>query len=139
MSDRTQATLDELFRRMSTGDTDGASELFADSVAWDIPGATELVPWIGPRRNPAEIREFYDLLDKGLIKDRFDVERVLVDGPHAVAAGRLRSIIRGNGKVIESAFTIQFEVNDDGLITKYLLLEDSWHVANAVVPDQPRA
>jgi len=119
---------------MSTGDTDGASELFADNVAWDIPGATELVPWIGPRRNPAEIREFYDLLDKGLIKDRFDVERVLADGPHAVAIGRLRSIIRSTGKVIETAFTIEFEVNDDGLITKYLLLEDSWHVANAVLP-----
>lgn len=30
--------------------------------------------------------------------------------------------------------TIQFEVNDDGLITKYLLLEDSWHIADAVRP-----
>ncbi|RSM58829.1 hypothetical protein DMH03_23245 [Amycolatopsis sp. WAC 01376] len=134
MSERTRATLDEFFRRMSTGDTDGATELFADSVAWDIPGATELVPWIGPRRNRAEIREFHELLDKGLIKDRFDVERVLVDGPHAVAIGRLRSTIRSTGKVIETAFTIEFEVNGDGLITKYLLLEDSWHVANAVLP-----
>ncbi|WP_037319755.1 nuclear transport factor 2 family protein [Amycolatopsis orientalis] len=134
MSERTEATLTEFFRRMSTGDTDGASELFAEDVAWDIPGATDLVPWIGPRRNPAEIREFYDLLDKGLIKDRFDVERVLVDGPHAVAIGRLRSTIRSTGKVIETAFTIQFEVNDDGLITKYLLLEDSWHVAQALLP-----
>ncbi|MFK0245837.1 nuclear transport factor 2 family protein [Amycolatopsis azurea] len=134
MSDRTRTTLDEFFRRMSTGDTDGASELFADNVAWDIPGATELVPWIGPRRDPAEIREFYDLLDKGLVKDRFDVERVLADGPHAVAIGRLRSTIRSTGKVIDSAFTIEFEVNDDGQITKYLLLEDSWHVANAILP-----
>lgn len=105
MYERTRSTLDEFFRRMSTGDTDGATELFADSVAWDIPGATELVPWIGPRRNRAEIREFYDLLDKGLVKDRFDVERVLVDGPHAVAIGRLRSTIRSTGKVIQTAFT----------------------------------
>ncbi|WP_181777425.1 nuclear transport factor 2 family protein [Amycolatopsis pittospori] len=134
MSDRTKSTLDEFFRRMSTGDTDGASELFAESVAWDIPGATDLVPWIGPRRTPAEVREFYALLDKGLVKDRFDVERVLVDGPHAVAIGRLRSTIRSTGKVIDSAFTIQFEVDDDGLITKYLLLEDSWHVAQALLP-----
>ncbi|WP_410657791.1 nuclear transport factor 2 family protein [Amycolatopsis sp. lyj-112] len=134
MSERTRDTLTEFFRRMSTGDTDGATELFADDVAWDIPGATDLVPWIGPRRTRADIREFYDLLDKGLIKDRFDIERVLADGPHAVAIGRLRSTIRGTGKVIDSAFTIQFEVNDNGLITKYLLLEDSWHVANAVLP-----
>ncbi|UUV32571.1 nuclear transport factor 2 family protein [Amycolatopsis roodepoortensis] len=133
MSERTRSTLDEFFRRMSTGDTDGATELFADNVTWDIPGATELVPWIGPRRNRAEIREFFELLDKGLVKDRFDVERVLVDGPHAVAIGRLRSTIRSTGKVIQTAFTIEFEVNDDGLITKYLLLEDSWHVANAVL------
>ena len=134
MSDRTKSTLDEFFRRMSTGDTDGASELFSDDLAWDIPGATDLVPWIGPRRTPAEVREFYDLLDKGLVKDCFDVERVLVDGPHAVAIGRLRSTIRSTGKVIDSAFTIQFEVDDDGLITKYLLLEDSWHVAQALLP-----
>ncbi|AIG76911.1 Hypothetical protein AJAP_20250 [Amycolatopsis japonica] len=134
MPERTKATLDEFFRRMSTGDTDGATELFADSVAWDIPGATDLVPWIGPRRNRAEIREFYDLLDKGLIKDRFDVERVFVDGPHAVAVGRLRSTIRSTGKVIQTAFSLEFEVDDDGRITKYLMLEDSWHVANAVQP-----
>ncbi|MFC3454276.1 nuclear transport factor 2 family protein [Amycolatopsis speibonae] len=134
MSERTRSTITELFRRVSTGDADGATELFADTVAWDIPGATELVPWIGPRRNRAEVREFYDLLDKGLAKGRFDVERVLVDGPHAVAIGRLLSTIRNTGKVIDSAFTIEFEVNDDGLITKYLLLEDSWHVANAVLP-----
>ncbi|MFJ8913770.1 nuclear transport factor 2 family protein [Amycolatopsis sp. NPDC102389] len=134
MSERTRATLDEFFRRMSTGDRNSATELFAEVVRWDIPGATDLVPWIGPRRNRAEIHEFYDLLDKGLIPDRFDVERVLVDGPHAVAIGRLRSTIRATGKVIDSPFTIQFEVDDDGLITKYLLLEDSWHVANAVHP-----
>ncbi|MER6669082.1 nuclear transport factor 2 family protein [Amycolatopsis japonica] len=134
MSERTKATLDEFFRRMSTGDADGATELFADSVAWDIPGATELVPWIGPRRNRAEVREFFDLLDKGLVKDRFDVERVLVDGRHAVATGRLRSTIRSTGKVIQTAFSLEFEVDDDGRITKYLMLEDSWHVANAVLP-----
>ncbi|ONF65063.1 nuclear transport factor 2 family protein [Amycolatopsis keratiniphila] len=134
MPERTKATLDEFFRRLSTGDADGASELFADSVAWDIPGATELVPWIGPRRNRAEVREFFDLLDKGLVKDRFDVERVLVDGRHAVAIGRLRSTIRSTGKVIQTAFSLEFEVDDDGRITKYLMLEDSWHVANAVLP-----
>ncbi|RSN24662.1 hypothetical protein DMC61_31165 [Amycolatopsis sp. WAC 04169] len=134
MSERTKATLDEFFRRMSTGDADGATELFADSVAWDIPGATELVPWIGPRRNRAEVREFFDLLDKGLIKDRFDVERVFVDGRHAVAIGHLRSTIRSTGKVIQTAFSLEFEVDDDGRITKYLMLEDSWHVANAALP-----
>ncbi|MFJ4098072.1 nuclear transport factor 2 family protein [Amycolatopsis japonica] len=134
MSERTKATLGEFFRRMSTGDTDGATELFADDVAWNIPGAKDLVPWIGPRRNRAEIREFYDLLDKGLVKDRFDVERVLVDGPHAVAVGRLRSTIRSTGKVIQTAFSLEFEVDGDGRITKYLMLEDSWHVANAVLP-----
>ncbi|MBB5858004.1 nuclear transport factor 2 family protein [Amycolatopsis umgeniensis] len=134
MTDRTRSTLDEFFRRMSTGDTDSVIELFADNVEWDIPGATELVPWIGPRRNRAGVREFYDLLDKGIIKDRFDIERVLVDGPHAVAIGRLRSIIRTTGKVIDSPFTIQFEVDNDGRIAKYLLLEDSWHVANAILP-----
>jgi uncharacterized protein len=134
VSERVKAAVTEYFRRLSTGDRDKVVELFADDVRWDIPGATEFVPWLGPRRNRAEVREFFDQLDKGLIPDRFDMERVLADGPHAVAVGRLRGTIRATGKVIDSAFTIQFEVDDDGLISKYLLLEDSWHIANAVRP-----
>jgi ketosteroid isomerase-like protein len=108
--------------------------LFADQVDWNIPGATDVVPWIGRHSTREGVREFFDELTKGVIADRFDIERTFVDGGHAVSAGRLRSTIRSTGKVIESPFTIQFEVNDDGLITKYLLLEDSWHIADAVRP-----
>ncbi|CAM3355330.1 nuclear transport factor 2 family protein [Kibdelosporangium persicum] len=134
MSERTRAAVTEYFRRLSTGDRDSVVELFAEDVRWDIPGATELVPWLGSRRDRAEIREFFDQLDQGLIPGRFELERLHADGPHAVAIGRLRATIRATGKVIDSAFTIQFEVDEDGLISEYLLLEDSWQIANAVRP-----
>lgn len=134
MSERTRAAVTEYHRRLSQGDHDGVTELFADQVDWNIPGATDLVPWIGRHSTREGVRRFLDELTKGIIPDRFDIDRILVDGAHAVSVGRLRSTVRSTGKVIESPFTIQFEVNDDGLITKYLLLEDSWHIAQAVLP-----
>ncbi|MBE1470473.1 nuclear transport factor 2 family protein [Kibdelosporangium phytohabitans] len=46
----THAIVERYFDRVSTGDRDRVVELFADTVHWDIPGATDVVPWIGPRR-----------------------------------------------------------------------------------------
>ncbi|GLY67692.1 nuclear transport factor 2 family protein [Amycolatopsis taiwanensis] len=130
MSATTRETVDALFSRIAADDFAGAGELFADEVDWDIPGATEIVPWIGRRRTGVEAGEFYAGLDDYLERDIFEVERIFVDGDEAVAVGHLRSIVRATGGVIETPFAIRMTVTA-GRITRYLILEDSYRVATA--------
>ncbi|WP_433655107.1 nuclear transport factor 2 family protein [Nocardia sp. CA-128927] len=123
--------VNELYSRIGVGDPEAAAELFAEPVDWDIPGAPGVVPWIGTRQSRAEIVEFFTSLDtKYLIRDYFTIDRVVADGDHAVAIGRLRATVRDTGKVIVSPFTIHFTVTG-GQITHFLMLEDSWNVAEA--------
>ncbi|MFF5993053.1 nuclear transport factor 2 family protein [Prauserella flavalba] len=129
----TRETVDALFARLARGDLAGTRALFADHVDWDIPGATGIVPWIGRRRTGDEAAAFYATLDEHLERDIFEVERVFVDGEHAVATGHLRSVVRTTGRVIETPFTIQLTVVG-GRITRYLILEDSHAVAEAARP-----
>jgi uncharacterized protein len=131
MPTTTRDTVEELFARIAAGDLDGAGGLFADEVDWDIPGATEIVPWIGRRRTGAEAAAFYATLDDHLERDVFEVERLFVDGDEAVAVGHLRSIVRAGGGLIETPFAIRITVTG-GKITRYLILEDSYRVATAV-------
>ncbi|SDM54528.1 nuclear transport factor 2 family protein [Allokutzneria albata] len=126
----TEQIVETLFERIGKGDFAGAGELFAEEVDWDIPGATDVVPWIGLRRTGAEAAAFYTTLDDYLERDVFEVERLFVDGDEAVAVGHLRSVVRATGRAIATPFAIRITVRE-GRITRYLLLEDSHAVATA--------
>ncbi|MFD9963344.1 nuclear transport factor 2 family protein, partial [Amycolatopsis sp. NPDC059020] len=127
MSETARIVAEKLFALLGDGDTQGAAALFADDVEWDIPGNTEVVPWIGRRRTRAEVLEFFTTLDRDYLdRDKFVAERFFGDESRAVALGSLRSTVRATGKVIESAFALDLGVNPDGLITRYVFLEDSW-------------
>ncbi|SFQ56263.1 hypothetical protein SAMN05421810_109229 [Amycolatopsis arida] len=132
-TERTRAVVTEYFRRLADRDQAGLVALFADEVRWDIPGATDLVPWIGPRTTRAEVAEFFATFDDYIARDRFTVHRIVADGQDAVALGELRSRVRATGQLIESPFAIHLTVAD-GKITRYVLLEDSWRVAEAARP-----
>ncbi|WP_216204863.1 nuclear transport factor 2 family protein [Amycolatopsis aidingensis] len=137
MSERTQteqtrALVAAFFQEMAATSGDPVAYL-ADTVHWDIPGATGIVPWIGRRSGKAEAAEFFARFGDYLEPDRFEVHRIVADGPHAVAIGELRSRVRATGRVIESPFAFDLTVHD-GLITRYVMFEDSWRVAEATRP-----
>ncbi|GAB3482183.1 nuclear transport factor 2 family protein [Amycolatopsis cihanbeyliensis] len=129
---RTRALVAEFFREMATTGGDPAA-YFAGTVHWDIPGATGIVPWIGPRTGKAQVAEFFARFGDYLERDRFEVRRIIADGPHAVVIGELRSRVRATGRIIESPFAVDITVQD-GLITRYVMFEDSWRVAEATRP-----
>ncbi|HVW40162.1 MAG TPA: nuclear transport factor 2 family protein [Amycolatopsis sp.] len=124
-------TVRTLLARLAEADFDGAGALFADRVDWDIPGAAGLVPWIGPRRTGEEAAAFYRTLDDHLERDVFQVERVFADGDEAVVVGHLRAVARATGKAFATPFAIRLTVTD-GRITRYLIVEDSHAVADAM-------
>ncbi|GAA1978059.1 nuclear transport factor 2 family protein [Amycolatopsis minnesotensis] len=129
----TRAVVTEFHRLLAERDLPGVTALFADDVAWDIPGATEIVPWIGKRHTASEAGACFAELEHHLDRELFEIERVLVDGPHAVTIGHLRSVVRATGKAIETPFAIEMTV-ERGRITRYVMFEDSWRVAEAVLP-----
>jgi ketosteroid isomerase-like protein len=130
-TEETREVVTEFYKRLDAGDTAAATAPFADTVHWDIPGDTRHVPWIGRRHTREDVARFWDALAESLDRELFRVRTVLADGPNAVALGNLRSRVRATGRLIELEFATEFTVNN-ARITRYVLFEDSWRVAQAV-------
>ncbi|WP_255306075.1 nuclear transport factor 2 family protein [Streptomyces sp. Wb2n-11] len=74
--------------------------------------------------------EFFRSLPDHLRAEKFAVERILVDGEHAVALGHMRQIVLATGKVFDSPFAFHVKV-ENGLITRCITFEDSLALARA--------
>ncbi|AKA06637.1 nuclear transport factor 2 family protein [Streptomyces noursei] len=133
MSNQTRDVVNELLKRIGEGDVPAVVELFADDAHWEIPGDPGIVPWVG-RRTVAGIPDFFRTMNRLTIRELFEIERVVVDGPNAVLIGRARVVVRSTGKVIDTPFAVDIVVNPEGRISRYYMFEDSWGVARAVRP-----
>ncbi|MGW8327470.1 nuclear transport factor 2 family protein [Streptomyces sp. NPDC055897] len=132
MSENTRSVVDELLKRVGAGDIEGVVELFARDAVWEIPGDPAIAPWAG-HRSVKNIAEFFETISAHTDRERFDVERVVVNGPNAVLIGRARVVVRSTGKVIDTPFAIDIVVNPEGRISRYYMFEDSWRVAQGVI------
>jgi uncharacterized protein len=132
MNGKTRSVVDELLKRIGTGDIEGAVELFAHDAVWEVPGDPAIVPWVG-RRPVEKIPDFFLTIGALTNRELFDVERIIVDGPNAVLIGRARVVVRSTDKVIDTPFAIDIVVNPEGRISRYYMFEDSWNVAQGVI------
>jgi hypothetical protein len=112
--------------------------MLAHDVEWDVPGDTEHVPWLG-RRTVEQVPGFFEAMAEHTIRKRFDVERIVVDGPAAVIIGYAGVRLQATNEPIGSRFAIELIVNADGKITRFYMFEDSWKAASAVRPHLRRA
>ncbi|MEU3270430.1 nuclear transport factor 2 family protein [Saccharomonospora sp. NPDC006951] len=129
-TEQTRAVVEAFGRHVAGGDFAALRALFADEVDFDIPGATDVVPWIGRRTTGEAATEFYTTLDHHLERQFYETEHVFADGEHAVLVGRLRSKVLATGRLIETPFSMSLTVSE-GRITRLLMLEDSHLVAEA--------
>lgn len=104
---------------------------FADTVDWDIPGAQELAPWLGPRRTRDEIADFYAHLFQQTEPVTAQLDYLLVDGPVAVVTGSFSTIMTRTGRLFSSRLCMQIVFEADK-ITHYRLLEDTLALARAL-------
>ncbi|MCG5212808.1 nuclear transport factor 2 family protein [Streptosporangium sp. KLBMP 9127] len=125
----TRDAVEEFFRRAGAGAFDQIGELFAEEVDWDIYGAEE-VPWTGRRTDRAGAAEFFRTLPQYLQAEELTVDRIVVDGEHAIALGRMRQRVKATGGLFVSPFAFHFTV-ENGLITRYIPYEDSLALARA--------
>ncbi|MEV0150763.1 MULTISPECIES: nuclear transport factor 2 family protein [unclassified Nonomuraea] len=135
----TRKIVEELLGRMAKGDHDGAAELFAEEIDWQLDWPEEghpAVPWIRRRTGRSDVAGHFRMLAEYHVPELngTSVTRILVDGPDAVVLGHIRQTVRANGRAYTSAFALHLTV-EDGLITRYHIYEDSLAVARALTAD----
>ena len=128
-----EAVVNRFLGALATRDLDTLVALFAPDVDWDIAGNEKLAPWLGRRRNPSEVREFYGLLWAAVEPVSVEVEHILYDGDHCVITGQFASTMLATGRLFDSMFSVHLTVAN-GVITRYRLQEDSWALVVALTP-----
>jgi ketosteroid isomerase-like protein len=134
VSEQTRATVEKFYDLLGAGDTSTAIGLLAEDFHWEIPGDVDTVPWLGRRTTTRAVGEFFAQMGNHVDRKAFDIARIVVDGPNAVVLGRAAVVVRSTGKLIDTQFAIHFVVDSDGRISRFVMFEDSWHVAEAMRP-----
>ncbi|WP_030565741.1 nuclear transport factor 2 family protein [Streptomyces aureocirculatus] len=137
---RTRTVVEELLRRISEGDPEHISALYARGD-WklDWPQSehhSEATPWIRHRSTRADAAAHYRELAEHHIPQQAatEVERILIDGNDAVVLGEIRQTARPTGRAYCARFALHLTV-EDGLITRHHVYEDSLAVARAFEPE----
>jgi ketosteroid isomerase-like protein len=125
----TRLVVEEYYRRLESGRTASAGELFADEVDWNVYGPDE-VPWTGRRTRHDQIEKFFADFPQHVQKNEFTVSKMLVDGADAIALGNLEYIIKLTGKIFSSPFAFHFTV-ENSKIVRYHAYEDSLAMARS--------
>jgi ketosteroid isomerase-like protein len=133
----TRTVVEELLRRIGTADPAAIAELYADECDWafDWPesehGRSE-TPWIRHRSSGQEAAEHFAMIGQHHLPEAADtqVERILIDGDHAVVLGEIRQSARSTGRPYRSRFALHLTV-EDGRISRHHVYEDSLAVAQA--------
>ncbi|MBF6469159.1 nuclear transport factor 2 family protein [Nocardia beijingensis] len=138
----TRAVVEELLRRIGSGDPEAVAELYAEDTDWrlDWPEAEHgrtATPWIRHRRTRADVADHYRSIAEHHVPEEVAsrVERLLVDGADAVVLGEIRQTARGTRRAYRARFALHLTVQN-GLITRHHVYEDSLAVAQAFEPGE---
>lgn len=136
-STNTRSVVEDLLRRIGTGDPEHIAALYADQGDWrlDWPEAEHgrpATPWIRHRSTRADAAAHYRELAEHHLPQQADteVERILVDGNDAVVLGEIRQTARSTGRAYRARFALHLTV-ENGLVTRHHVYEDSLAVAQA--------
>ncbi|WP_159841122.1 nuclear transport factor 2 family protein [Nocardia sp. CY41] len=136
----TRAVVEELLRRIGSGDPEAVAELYAEDTDWrlDWPEAEHgrtATPWIRHRRTRADAADHYRSIAEHHVPEEVAtrVERILVDGADAVVLGEIRQTARPTRRAYRARFALHLTVQN-GLITRHHVYEDSLAVAQAFEP-----
>jgi ketosteroid isomerase-like protein len=125
----TGQTVQEFFNRFGTGDLPGLPELFAEDADVVVAGAP-VVPWTGHLVGRQVVEGWFQRFVAAVQTQRFDVERIVVDGEDAVVLGEFSHKVVATGETFSGPFAIRITVRD-GLIQRYQTFEDSYAAAIA--------
>lgn len=129
----TQTLVHRYLQALAARDAASLGEFFAETLDWDVPGARELAPWLGPRHSRQEVETFFELLFANTGPVEAHLDHLLVDGAVAIVTGNFSTTMTQTGKPYVSRICIQLRV-ENGQIVHYRLLEDSLALVRALTP-----
>lgn len=139
----TRAVVGELMSRIGAGDPRHIAELYSDQCDWKLSWPEDehgraATPWIRRRSARADAAAHFRELDEHHIPGSAatEIERVLVDGDHAVVLGEIRQTARRTGRAYRARFALHLTV-EGGLVTRHHVYEDSLSVAQAFGGETP--
>ncbi|WP_320776718.1 nuclear transport factor 2 family protein [Streptomyces sp. CRN 30] len=137
----TQTVVRELLRRIGEGDPERIAELYAERVDWRLDWPEEehgrkATPWIRHRSTRADVAAHYRELVEHHVPEHVgtEIERVLVDGDHAVVLGEIGQTARPTGRAYRARFALHLTI-ENGLVTRHHVYEDSLAVVRAFEPE----
>ena len=104
------------------------ASMFSEDVAFEIPGDTGVLPWVGRYRGRPAVVEFVTSLRRLTTPLWFNVKDVLANETRAVVVVDLATKLNGTSETIETEACIVMEIRE-GLIHRYLMTEDSFEVS----------
>ncbi|WP_416739154.1 nuclear transport factor 2 family protein [Pseudomonas sp. NFX71] len=117
-------------QKLGAGDSQALAHLFAEDARWEIAGDEGALPWLGKKIGREAIVDFIRDTAALITSESLNVHDILANEHRALILGDLASVVKATGKRIETSFVLVLEV-DDGLITSFRMLEDSFTVSQA--------
>ena len=131
----TTQIIHQFYAALAQRDLAAVAALFAEKMDWYIPGAEHLAPWLGKRSHRNDARDFFELLLQNIHSRHFVLEHVVTGESIGVATGEFVSTMLATGKDFHSPFAAIFTI-ENGLITRYRFLEDSFGLYEALKGDE---
>jgi ketosteroid isomerase-like protein len=133
-SDQNRNIAEELLTAIGSGSPPGTiSAMFDADVVFEIAGDTGALPWIGRSTGRAAVVDFVEANRRLLQPIGFNVQEIPASDERAVVVGDLASIVTATDRLIGTSFAVVLTITD-GLISRFLMLEDSFQVSAASRP-----
>lgn len=131
MTDTPTATVNDYFEAFGARDLDRLVSFFSPDATWIVPGDPDLTPWVGHRRGPEEIRQFFTQFFEAAEPLAFEVySQTEIGSDGVLITGRFAYRFRDSGLEFEDEFVQRYTV-EDGRITGFRIFEDSLGLARA--------
>jgi len=130
-SQATQEVLDGFFQ----GTSQNAPEVIARYLAEDVDfyiAESPYMPWTGKKNSRNEVIVALRQLTSAhnTAEDDFEMDHIFIDGKEAAVFGKAGRTVIETGKKFKEPFCMRFTI-ENGLITKFLMLEDSRQIEKA--------
>jgi ketosteroid isomerase-like protein len=132
----TQKVLDGFFQGTAQNDIEAIAGYLADDVDFYI-AESPYMPWTGKKHGKQQVVIALQQLTSAhnTAEDDFEMDHTFIDGTEAAVFGKAGRTVKATGKIFKEAFVMRFTILN-GLITKFLMLEDSHQIEKAFKKDK---
>jgi ketosteroid isomerase-like protein len=132
-SKETQDVLNGFFQGTAENNPQAIAQYIADHVDFYI-AASPYMPWTGTKTGKNEVIQALEQLIAAHKpgEDDFEMDHTFIDGKEAAVLGKAGRTVIATGKKFKAPFCMRFTV-ENGLITRFLMLEDSHQIEKAFI------